>query len=207
MKRKLLIGLCILVVLAVGWLIMYHCTIQNVFDEMYYGHDGIFPYVLHPATYRQFGLRNIPDSMRYMLDDAIQEYAADGLMKKADGDVISMIWYTNQKTLALKHHTPIGNDEYYVKFDVEYGAKSNTLTIHPVRFTKIENHTPVPVDYQSLLHDYSHTKTDIEQIFYDGFLELLTNRWFEVNGTRSRFSPEDFGEITIENHLLDSIPE
>lgn len=203
MKRKLLIGLCILVALMVGWLIMYHCTIQNVFDEMYYGHDGIFPYVLHPATYRQFGLIDIHNMIRYMPDDAILEYADKPLVDK--GNTISLIWETTPKKLVYQYVTSSGNDEYHIVFDVDYDTRSNTLAIHPVRFSKEGD--IITQDYHSLLNDYSLTKSDIEQIFRDDFLERLTNRWFEVNGKRSRFNPENFGEITIENHLLDLITE
>ena len=205
MKRKLLIGLCILVALVVGWLIMYHGTIQNVFDEMYYGHDDIFPYVLHPATYQRFGLIDIHNMTRYMLDDAILEYADNPLVDK--GTTISLIWETKPKILEFQYVAPFGNNEYQIVFDVGYDTRGNILTIHPVRFTKMEDGNPIPIEYHSPPQDDPLTKTDIEQIFRDKFLERLTNRWFEVNGKQSRFGPEDYGEITIENHLLDLIPE
>ena len=78
MKRKLLIGLCILVALAVGWLIMYHGTIQNVFDEMYYGYRGIFPCFLYPANYNGFGFSRISPVERDMFAerDAFVEHSS-----------------------------------------------------------------------------------------------------------------------------------
>lgn len=57
------------------------------------------------------------------------------------------------------------------------------------------------------MEQYSFSREDIEQLFNNGLVERVTNRWFEVNEGQSRFRKDDFGELTVENHMFDNLPE
>lgn len=219
MKRKLLIGLCILVALAVGWLIMYHGTIQNVFDEMYYGYRSIFPSFLYPVNYNGFGFSRISPVERDMFAerDAFVEHSSKWLTD--EGEVLRFLWFYKQKTIRYAYVTliskepPFGQsstpaatpDSYLITMIATYHVKENKLVFEPLRLSS--NGESETHNFSSVLARYSLTKADVEQLINTGFLERITNRWFEINEGKTRFSPEDLGEITIENHLLDSIPE
>lgn len=110
MKRKLLIGLCILVVMAAGWPIMYHGTIQNVFDEMYYGYRSIFPSFLYPVNYNGFGFSRISPVERDMFAerDAFVEHSNKWLTD--EGEVLRFLWFYKQKTIRYAYVTLISKE-------------------------------------------------------------------------------------------------
>ena len=188
MKKWLCIGACIILVLVSAYCYSFF-SIQNVFDEMYYGHDGIFLSFLYPAKYSGFGLIDIHNSIRYMIDDSILEYADKTLVNK--GDSISIIWVKNEKKLELHYITSIDDGGCDIVYDVDYYTNDNTLVIHPVRFSK-DGHI-VTQDFRLVLNELLLTKDDIERIFRDEFIVRLTDRWFAVNKGQSRFSKNDYG--------------
>lgn len=202
-KKRLLVCLVAMIIMFASRQFLLSRNLQNVFDEMYYGHDGIFLSFLYPAKYSGFGLSDIHNSIRYMIDDSILEYADKTLVNK--GDSISIIWVKNEKKLELSYITSIDDGGCDIVYDVDYYTNDNTLVIHPVRFSK-DGHI-VTQDFRLVLNELLLTKDDIERIFRDEFIVRLTDRWFAVNKGQSRFSKNDYGYIYIDNRLLDSIED
>lgn len=79
------------------------------------------------------------------------------------------------------------------------------MVISPVHFLK--DKVDVTHELPSLMEQYSFSREDIEQLFKNGLVERVTNRWFEVNEGQNRFNKDDFGELTVENHMFDDFPE
>lgn len=208
MKKWRIAGAVILAVLLALFCasqVLQAVNVQNVFDEMYYGHEDVSDfYFLYPATYRGYGLRNIPDMTRYLLDGIVLEYLSDSQID--NGEVLGIKWKLNEQKITYGYKAPLPRSESYrISFIAEYNVQENRLVISPVLFLK--DKVDVTHELPSILKQYSLSGEDIEQLFNKGFMERITNRWFEVNKGQSRFNKDDFGELTVENHMFDDFPE
>lgn len=203
MKKRLLVCLVALIIMFAARRFLVSRNIQNVFDEMYYGHDDASPCFLYPATYKHYGLDNIDDEMRYLSGNLVCEYVSDSLLDK--DELIRIIWHLNERKLEYNYITLFGSEEYLLHFDLQYLPKDNVLIVFPVCLTKDATDQ---TSYLSLyLEKNSFTREDIERIFNEGFMKRVTNLWFDVNKGQSRFNQDDFGDLTIINRMFEGVPE
>ena len=203
MRKKLLICIACLVVAFAFVRFIASRNLQNVFDEMYYGHDDVSPCFLYPATYKHYGLDKIDDEMRYLSGNLVCEYLSDSLLDK--DELIRIIWHLNERKLEYNYITLFGSEEYLLHFDLQYLPTENTLIIFPVCLTK---DTTDQTSYLPLyLEKNSFTREDVERIFNEGFMKRVTTLWFDVNKGQSRFNQDDFGDLTIINRMFEGVPE
>lgn len=199
MKRRAIITLAIVLVLAVGVYVAVCIQIQNVFDEMYYGHDAVDSLLLTSASYDNFGLQDIPSSLRNMVDNEIIEYLETDLLNA--GEFLSFEWILDEKQLKFMYICPSTNGDFNYVFDIVYSLRDKTLRYFPLHISSNNN---LPYDNIDLfLNSQDTTRTSIEKLLSENFFNKMVMRWLKVNGRRSRFSFEDIGEIYIENHLWD----
>lgn len=193
MKRFLII--VIVVILALG---VHSCVaVRNVYDEMYYGHSDVGPFWLTWASYNRFGVLDIPNSLRYMLDNEIIEYAERNLFN--DGEDLIFEWMPKEKQLKFSYTYSSDTMDYV--FDVAYSTRDHTL-----RYMQLRVFSGKDLLYdnaESFLREEKIERASIEEVLSDFFTRLI-NRWLEVNGARSRFTIDNIGEVTIENHLWDN---
>lgn len=64
MRRGFIITIAIILILVVGMYFVAYMQIQNIFDEMYYGHDAITFLRPTSASYDNFGLQDTPNSLQ-----------------------------------------------------------------------------------------------------------------------------------------------
>ena len=212
MKKWRIAGAAILAVLLALFCasqVLQAVNVQNVFDEMYYGHKDTSPfYFLYPATYRGYGWVRLLHEYHYFSDNVFIEHLKCG--KPADHKSISVMWYLNEKELHYSYWLPLPySDDHFLHFTATYDVEENRLTILPLYLQKDEKEATKEATHElpSLMELYSFSREDIEQLFNNGLVECVTNRWFEVNEGQSRFNKDDFGELTVENHMFDDFPE
>lgn len=197
--KKMLIIVLILV-LSIG---MFNCVpkfvVKNIFDEMYYGHDAVASLRLTSASYDNFGLQDIPSSLRNMVDNEIIEYLETDLLNA--GGFLSFEWILDEKQLKFMYLCPSKNGDFNYVFDIVYSLGDKTLRYFPL---SVSSNSDLPYDNIDLiLNSQGTTRASIEKLLSENFFNKMVMRWLEVNGRRSRFSFEDIGEIYIENHLWD----
>lgn len=201
MRRGFIITIAIILILVVGMYFVAYMQIQNIFDEMYYGHDAIT--FLRPtnASYDNFGLQDIPNSLRNMVDNEIIEYLQTDLLN--DGELLSFEWLLDVKKLKFMYICPSVNGNFNYVFDIVYTPKDKTLCYFPLR---ISSNNDLPYDNIDLfLNSHDTTRASIEKLLSENFFDKIVMRWLEVNGQRSHFSFNNIGEIYIENHLWDNL--
>jgi len=195
MKRLILIITAVLLVFG----LYYDVQIQNVFDEMYYGHSDVSMFKITSASYQNFGLQDIPHSVRYMVDDVVIEYMETDLW--GAGEHLNFKWFLKEGRLDFFYLYPSPKEGVRYVVDMTYSPKDHTLRYLPLRISSNDDQPYESVD--SFLASEGIDRASVEKLLSENFFNRLINRWLEVNGTRSRFTVDDIGKINIENHLWD----
>lgn len=197
MKRIILIAIVSICFLGSGIYLCSYLKIQNVFDEMYYGYYAISPFCITRASYDNFGLQDIPNSMRNMVDGEIIEYLESDLLN--NGETLSFEWMLGEKQLKFMYISPSKNKKFNYVFNIIYSLKDHVLIYLPLRISS-NNDTPVE-DINSFLIADGVTRTSIEEFLQINFLKKLTTRWTSVNKQKSRFTSDNIGNIDLKNYL------
>lgn len=197
MKRIFVIIILILF-LGSSILLYTHLQIQNIFDELYYGHQDISLLRMTNASYNHFGLLDIPNSMRNLVENEIIEYLETDLLN--DGDFLSFEWILNEKKLKFMYISTSKADGFHFVFDIIYSQRTKTLTYLPIRILTNDN---LPYDKDLFLKVQGITQASIEEFLKHNFFDNIVTRWIEVNEGKSRFSLHDIGTINVEINLWD----
>lgn len=199
MKKCFIITIPIIFILAIGIHLTAYIQIQNVLDEMYYGHEATNSFRFVSASYDDFGLQDIPNSLRTMVDNEIIEYLETSLLN--DGEFLSFEWMLDEKQLKFMYICPSINSGFHYVFDIVYFIKDKTLRYFPIQISSKDD---LPYDNVDLfLSSQGTTRASIEKLLSENFFNKIVARWLEVNGRRSYFSFDNIGKIDIENHLWD----
>ena len=209
MRRGFIITIAIILILVVGMYFVAYMQIQNIFDEMYYGHDAITFLRPTSASYDNFGLQDIPNSLRNMVDNEIIEYLQTDLLN--DGELLSFEWLLDVKKLKFMYICPSVNGNFNYVFDIVYTPKDKTLCYFPLR---ISSNNDLPYDNIDLfLNSHDTTRASIEKLLSENILrnekyvgDLLQKKYVTKDYlTHHKVINESEDKIYIENHLWDNL--
>ncbi len=190
----------VITLLFVTWKGFQRMKVQNIFDEIYYAEPKSAGHSLTATRITKMQtLVHRQEQDRYPLEDrSMFHYAPDNLKT---GEALGITVYFKQQALDITYTITFGENQS-LQLNARYDVSQRELTYNPVSVTNQEGVSVTEAEaVQQFLREHEITSEMLSRYPQYYLVDKLATDWCAGNGDASRFTAQERGDFTIQDHI------